>query len=86
LGALNGDGFDAAEFRIDDSFITGSDEEAALVKALESVFPRSRHVFTHLHVVFSGQRTHCNCVCGWRVHSATASLSVFICPVCPVMF
>ena len=30
-------------------FITGSDEEAALVKALQNVFPQSRHLFCLLH-------------------------------------
>jgi len=49
LGALNGDAVDAAEFRIDESFVTGSDEETALVKALQSVFPQSWHVFCLVH-------------------------------------
>ena len=49
LGALNGNAVNAAEFRIDESFVTGSDEETALVKALQSVFPQSRHVFCLVH-------------------------------------
>ena len=48
-GALDGDFFDAAEFRIDDKLVTGSDEETALVKALQSVFPQSRHMFCTVH-------------------------------------
>ena len=34
-----------SEFRIQDSLITGSDEEIALVRAVETAFPSSRHLY-----------------------------------------
>ena len=39
----------AAEFKLSEGLITGSDEEAALVKALRTAFPQSKHLFCMLH-------------------------------------
>ena len=47
-GALDSD-VHATELKMLDGIITGSDEEAALVKALRVAFPSSQHLFCVLH-------------------------------------
>ena len=47
-GALNGDMF-ATEFKIQDRILTGSDEETALVSAVQTAFPNSSQLFCMLH-------------------------------------
>jgi len=44
-GALNSNCVDAAELRVQDSVITGSDEESALVNALRTAFPQSQQLY-----------------------------------------
>jgi len=39
----------AAELRVDDAILTGSDEETALVSAMKTAFPGSKHLFCMLH-------------------------------------
>jgi len=39
----------ASEVKMLDGIVTGSDEEAALVKALRTAFPTSKHLFCALH-------------------------------------
>ena len=48
-GALNGNCVDAAELRVQDSVITGSDEETALVNALRAASPQSQQLYCMLH-------------------------------------
>ena len=47
-GALNRD-MSTSEFRIQDSVITGSDEEIVFVRAVETAFPSSRHLYCTIH-------------------------------------
>ena len=39
----------AAELKLTEGLITGSDEESALVKAIRTAFPQSKHLFCMLH-------------------------------------
>ena len=39
----------STEVRLDDQILTGSDEETALVKAIRTMFPSSKHLFCMIH-------------------------------------
>jgi len=49
LGGLLSDEPVGTELRMNESVITGSDEEKAIVKALQRAFPNSHHLFCMLH-------------------------------------